>query len=854
MERSGPDSMLAFQNSKLKAQLEVKRDEFADLDRRHQQLVAKQASYQDNLLIIDRLWRQVNGDIQALTERATGEPVLKAEPDYSMKPETVDTKEGADIKEDPFLARLLQSDASMVGVTQQSLKLLWTDASELEVLLRKRLNSTVESFAKVLDAIRQGQQQRAEQAQQIEQQQLPDSASATTTQRLANDIHNLQRTVDGQQAYIRTLEANLAQTDDEFVKHKEQIRDMNNQLADLDEQLAKARKSQRTVNGQHPAVAKAEVSLPNGAAQSASSVEAQKGLPKEAFLLTKSLEETEQLMSKRERELEQEREAGIQLAREIRDLKSQLSSQVGETSSQTLQEVLRERDAIKADRNRLLTRVSQLERDVSKLEVLERQKAAADREAKHAHGMQEASLQAVRDRETRAQQLQSQLEQAQQALHAEKAQFGQQGTLLQCRKHMDTLQTDLLSERQKVKQLAGKGQQVATAKQEVLEAVSALQAKEKQLVRLQLKLQRQQNAIQEIEALKVRSEDLRVFVEVLQSLHPEPADMVQLRASEAQLRGRVAKLQADMDGHHLQQTIKQCQQAEARAVQAADDLASERDLLQVAADSLRHELSNVRQQLAEQQAENSAVMTEIDNASEAYESMQSSNTALVRQLGERDARISQMTGEQLRHEQGMARCRDDKAMAESCSRLAQQHRQGLEQRLQELQLASQACSARESEAQEQLHSCNANLAQVKRDKDDMSNSLKEKCSQLADLQRESADKKRALDAECEKLSREKHKRQRIEEDKQAMQSRLEQAQQMKGKSGMSRQAEEELEALRGLLRCNVCHERQKDVIITKCMHMFCKPCIQRNLDARHRKCPGCGAAFGNKDVQQFFFT
>lgn len=36
-------------------------------------------------------------------------------------------------------------------------------------------------------------------------------------------------------------------------------------------------------------------------------------------------------------------------------------------------------------------------------------------------------------------------------------------------------------------------------------------------------------------------------------------------------------------------------------MQTADDLASERDLLQVAADGLRHELSNVRQQLAEQQ-------------------------------------------------------------------------------------------------------------------------------------------------------------------------------------------------------------------------------------------------------------
>ncbi len=36
-------------------------------------------------------------------------------------------------------------------------------------------------------------------------------------------------------------------------------------------------------------------------------------------------------------------------------------------------------------------------------------------------------------------------------------------------------------------------------------------------------------------------------------------------------------------------------------MQTTDDLASERDVLQVAADGLRHELSNVRQHLAEQQ-------------------------------------------------------------------------------------------------------------------------------------------------------------------------------------------------------------------------------------------------------------
>jgi E3 ubiquitin-protein ligase BRE1 len=66
--------------------------------------------------------------------------------------------------------------------------------------------------------------------------------------------------------------------------------------------------------------------------------------------------------------------------------------------------------------------------------------------------------------------------------------------------------------------------------------------------------------------------------------------------------------------------------------------------------------------------------------------------------------------------------------------------------------------------------------------------------------------------------------------------------------------EEEITALKRLIKCNVCDTRMKDVIITKCWHMFCKQCINKNLEARHRKCPGCGHPFGAADVKQFFFT
>ena len=76
----------------------------------------------------------------------------------------------------------------------------------------------------------------------------------------------------------------------------------------------------------------------------------------------------------------------------------------------------------------------------------------------------------------------------------------------------------------------------------------------------------------------------------------------------------------------------------------------------------------------------------------------------------------------------------------------------------------QAVHGREGELQDELHGCHASLAQTKREKEELGISLQERSLQLAGLQREAADKKRALDSECEKLSRERHKRQRIEED------------------------------------------------------------------------------------------
>ena len=68
------------------------------------------------------------------------------------------------------------------------------------------------------------------------------------------------------------------------------------------------------------------------------------------------------------------------------------------------------------------------------------------------------------------------------------------------------------------------------------------------------------------------------------------------------------------------------------------------------------------------------------------------------------------------------------------------------------------------------------------------------------------------------------------------------------------QQQQMLDMTLNMLRCSVCHDRFKEVAITRCFHLFCKPCIDLNLSSRHRKCPACGERFGQDDVKSVFFT
>lgn len=89
---------------------------------------------------------------------------------------------------------------------------------------------------------------------------------------------------------------------------------------------------------------------------------------------------------------------------------------------------------------------------------------------------------------------------------------------------------------------------------------------------------------------------------------------------------------------------------------------------------------------------------------------------------------------------------------------------------------------------------------------------------------------------------------------QQLAGRIERAHRNTEKSEEVDTLEAENRAMRKLLVCSVCDQRQKNVVITKCYHMFCNVCTDSALAARNRQCPSCGHKYNMTDVKPFYFT
>ncbi|KAF8482639.1 BRE1 E3 ubiquitin ligase-domain-containing protein, partial [Russula ochroleuca] len=67
------------------------------------------------------------------------------------------------------------------------------------------------------------------------------------------------------------------------------------------------------------------------------------------------------------------------------------------------------------------------------------------------------------------------------------------------------------------------------------------------------------------------------------------------------------------------------------------------------------------------------------------------------------------------------------------------------------------------------------------------------------------------------------------------------------------QLQKEVDKCMSILKCSTCRQNMRSTILTKCLHTFCKSCIDMRISTRQRKCPACNLQFAQSEAQQLYF-
>ncbi|KAF1332147.1 E3 ubiquitin-protein ligase bre1 2, partial [Globisporangium splendens] len=268
-------------------------------------------------------------------------------------------------------------------------------------------------------------------------------------------------------------------------------------------------------------------------------------------------------------------------------------------------------------------------------------------------------------------------------------------------------------------------------------------------------------------------------------------------------------------------------------------------------ESLQLEIDDLKAGEAASREENDALISEIDSISKEMESMRQSRKKLVQQIEEKRNSYKKLHTQLSKEEQAKAHCFEELAAARlQVSTLGTIHKN----QKTYIESVKESLQAKEAEL-EQLKEYVKNVEIEKNAAD----SEKRKVLREAEVAKqiytasaaETSQKQQQLLQEkrraCEKCETYRKKEERYEKLLQA-------AKAIPATGELNDLERFELKELQKLVNCSVCQDQRKNVLISKCFHMFCKDCIDSNLKSRNRKCPTCKKMFGQDDVKSVWFT
>ncbi|XP_074580591.1 E3 ubiquitin-protein ligase BRE1-like 1 [Curcuma longa] len=263
------------------------------------------------------------------------------------------------------------------------------------------------------------------------------------------------------------------------------------------------------------------------------------------------------------------------------------------------------------------------------------------------------------------------------------------------------------------------------------------------------------------------------------------------------------------------------------------------------------DMARLSEILKSKHEEGRTYLSEIECIGQSYEDMQTQNQHLLQQIIERDDYNIKLVMEGMKEKQMQEALRLEI--------------QTMNRKLQEAKLLMDSYDLKVSKMDEQLKMWSEQVGKLAEDARQGGATFEHTKKRLLEVQMEAQKLRQLLDGVQDKvegsrlevanllieLEKERYNKKRTEESLEVM-TRKAASLRAQTKGSVLEKLRQEVKEYRGILKCSICLDRQKEVVIAKCYHLFCHQCVQRTLSIRQRKCPTCGASFSPNDVKPIY--
>lgn len=836
--------VLKFQNQKLVQKLESQKVECVALENKFSQLREKHLPYNKTLAVVDKSWDELVDKVESCSLRTKG-----------MTSHGRDNKHHLDVgdngslpPEDVFLHRLLEKGATESSSANSSIP---CQMQECRDSVGDKVQNTFRNIVHAIDGV--WGMKDGLYAESIKQ--LPEgSCTPNSSIELEREVKNMRLTIADMHLKHRSLAREMQLHRDTDAKNKSELRQLKGELESTIAELEESNKKLAVLKAETDAAKGGIFPVILGNKRVANDRTRDK--EKDLHDMESLLKELQDQASSRQLELKRLHEERLEILKNLSSLQNTLKNVKGIFSSEAFVLV---KDQIAKARGD----TAQYQALFEKLQVEKDNLGWREKEVNMKNDIGDVMRRAFSVSDSRISNLKMEIQKQidgrkliEAKLKEASREPGRKEIIAKFRTFVSLFPEDMGNMQTQLRKYKEASADVHSLRADVQSLSTILDRKTKELEALSGRSAAQTSEIQKLQStirdLEEGDSELKVILDVHMRETIYSRDFLEARNSEYKAWAHVQSLNYSLDEHNLETRVKTAIEAEAASQQMlAAAEAKIADLRQNIERSKREKvrLSDV---LKSKHEENEAYLSEIETIGQAYDDVQAQNQQLLQQVTERDDYNIKLVLEGV-----CARQLQDSLLLD---------KQTMERKIQQENALINFCEKKAERIEDQMKSCSDQVQKLSETRVQKTSALENTQRRLQDIRRTTqqimdsleelqskVDRSRINLADLQiELEKERFDKKRVEEELEAARRKHSQLTSELDGSSVVEKLQQELKEYKEILKCSVCLDRPKEVVITKCYHLFCNTCVQKVVESRHRKCPLCAASFGANDVKPVY--